>query len=103
MKDVRRTNEPHDRLTALCAAMTEALDAHPWSGPDVRCVVFLQDGRMGGLQIHGYQPDDDAEDPDVNVSAQAVADVFSHLKAIFHANGQELQIHPMPNKNPRDN
>jgi hypothetical protein len=83
MADEHRMAEPHDRLTRLCAAMTDALDAHPEHG-DEKCVVFLQDGERGGLQLHGY--DDDAE---------AIADVLFHLQAIFAANGSQLLIAPL--------
>jgi len=80
-----RSYEPHDRLTRLCAAMTEALDAQPEMGEDVKCIVFLQDGDKGGLQLHGY--DDDSE---------AVSDVLLHLQAIFNANGKKLVIAAIP-------
>lgn len=79
----RRTEEPHDRLTRLCAAMTDALDAHPERG-DEKAIVFLQDEKRGGLQLHGY--DDDTE---------AIADLLVHLRAIFEANGKRLLIAPL--------
>jgi hypothetical protein len=78
-----RSEEPSDRLTRLCDAMTKALDAHPERGEE-KCVVFLQDGERGGLQLHGY--DDDAD---------AIIDVFMHLRAIFRSNGSDLQIHSL--------
>jgi hypothetical protein len=80
----RRTTEPHDRLTRLCAAMTDTLDAHPEMGDDVQCMVFLQDGESGGLQLHGY--DDDT---------QAIIDLVMHLRAIFRSNGKELILAPI--------
>jgi hypothetical protein len=76
----RSEGEPHERLTRLCAAMTDALDAHPERG-DEKCIVFLQDGERGGLQLYGY--DDDRE---------AMADLLMHLKAIFEANGKTLLV-----------
>ena len=84
MKPQRTEGEPHDRLTRMCASMTGALEAHPEYSSDVHCVVFLQDGDQGGLQIFGYEDD-----------AEAVADVLLHLKAIFEANGQTLVIAPL--------
>lgn len=81
--DVRRTvDRPHDRLTKLCEAMTDALDAHPERG-DEKCIVFLSSeaDNRGGLQLHGY--DDDKE---------AIADLLVHLRAIFRANGKDLAI-----------
>jgi hypothetical protein len=83
--DVNRSEgEPHDRLTRLCAAMTDALDAHPERG-DEKCIVFLQDTERGGLVLHGY--DDDTE---------AMVDLFMHMRAIFKANGKTLQLHAIP-------
>jgi hypothetical protein len=82
--DVHRTEgEPYDRLTRLCAAMTDALEANPERG-DEKCIVFLQDGQRGGLQLHGY--DDEGE---------AIVDLFVHLRAILRANGQELLMAPL--------
>jgi hypothetical protein len=81
--DVTRTEgEPHDRLTRLCAAMTDALDAHPERG-DEKCIVFLQSeaDKRGGLQLHGYEDDTDA-----------MVDLFMHLRAMFKAQGKELMI-----------
>lgn len=80
-----RRTEPHDRLTRLCAAMTDTLDAHPDRG-DTKCVVFLDSysEKKSGLVIHGY--DDDAE---------ALAAVLVHLRAIFRANGKDLQFLPV--------
>jgi hypothetical protein len=83
--DPVRSEEPTDRLTRLCAAMTDALDAHPERG-DEKCIVFLDsdsEGR-GGLQLHGY--DDDRE---------ALANLFMHLRAIFKSHGSDLQIHAL--------
>lgn len=84
MSDTTRTEgEPHDRLTRLCAAMTDALDAHPEHGEE-KCAIFLQDGDRAGLVLHGYDND-----------TEAVVDLFVHLRAIFHANGKELMFAPL--------
>jgi hypothetical protein len=82
-KPVRREGDPFDRLTRLCEAMTDALDAHPERG-DEKCMVFLQDGRKGGLQTYGYDED-----------SEAIADLLFHLKAMFEASGQTLAIVPV--------
>lgn len=84
-RPVRSEGEPVDRLTRLCGAMTDTLDAHPEMSENVKCVVFLQDGDRGGLQLHGY--DDDKE---------AIVDVFMHLRAIFQSNGSDLTFAPFP-------
>ena len=85
-----RTSEPEDRLTRLCAAMTEALDAHP-ERRDEKCIVFLQSPseERGGIQLHGYEDD-----------AEAMAELFVHLKAIFESQGKELYFAPMPAQPP---
>lgn len=79
----RTVGEPHDRLTRLCDAMTDALDAHPERGKE-KCIVFLQDEKRGGLQLHGY--DDDTE---------AMADLLVHLQVIFRAAGKKLIFAPL--------
>jgi hypothetical protein len=78
--DEIRSTEPHDRLTRLCAAMTDALDAHPERGAE-KCIVFLQDEKLGGLQLHGYEDDTDA-----------IVDLFVHLRALFASNGKTLAV-----------
>jgi hypothetical protein len=99
-----RTSEPHDRLTRLCAAMTEALDAAleqeaastvPSKRDDLttpKCIVFLQDDQRGGLQLHGYEDD-----------TEALADLFLHLRAIFRSQGKDLNFMPMPEGPPEAN
>jgi hypothetical protein len=86
-KPTRTYDEPHDRLTRICAAMTDALVAHPEHEGDDRCVVFLSDGERGGMVTHGYEDDDD--------QLRAWVDVFSHLRAILRANGKDLALVPM--------
>jgi hypothetical protein len=80
----RRSETPHDRLTELCAVMTDALDAALEPGEQPKCIVFLQDDERGGLQLHGY--DDDLE---------AMADLFMHLRAVFRANGKDILFAPL--------
>jgi hypothetical protein len=82
--DTRRSEgEPNDRLTRLCAVMTDALDATPRSGNE-KVIVFIKDGDRGGLELHGY--DDDVE---------AMTDLMVHLKALFEANGKQFAIHTL--------
>ena len=83
---LQRTDQPHDRLTRVCAAMTDTFDAHPEHRQGDRCIVFLDDGHRGGLVLHGY--DDDTE---------AMADLLIHLRAIFRANHKDLQFVTVPN------
>lgn len=90
MSDPIRTATPQDRLTRLCAAMTDALEAHPEHGSE-KCAVFLRDGNRMGLVLHGY--DDDRE---------AIVDLFGHLRAIFRANGQDLHVVPVGTTPPKE-
>jgi hypothetical protein len=80
-KPVRSEGEPVDRLTRICAVMTDAFEGHPEHADDDRCIVFLDDGDRGGIVIHGY--DDYTE---------ALADLIMHLRAIFEANGKTLDL-----------
>ena len=81
MSQERRTREPHDRLTRICAKMTQTFDLHPEHRDGDKCIVFLDDGHRGGLVIHGY--DDDTE---------AMVDLLMHLQAIFRSNNKTLDI-----------
>jgi hypothetical protein len=80
----RRSDRPHDRLTQLCAEMTDLLDAKGAAVADVKAVIMLDDGERGGIVLHGYDDDTDA-----------MVDLFVHLKAIFEANGKQLLIAPL--------
>jgi len=86
MSDERRTvGEPHNRLTRLCAAMIDTLDANSEYKPDEdKCIIFLHDDGDGGLVLHGYDNDVDA-----------IADIFIHLKSIFKVNGKDLILVPL--------
>jgi hypothetical protein len=80
---VRVSDQPHDRLTRLCVRMTEPLDET--ENDDVKAIVFLNDTESGGIQIHGY---DDA--------AEAMTDLFIHMRAIFRSMGKDLSFIPVP-------
>jgi hypothetical protein len=85
--DVRRPeDEPHDRLTRLCGAMTDALDAHPERREGDRCAIFLDDEHRGGIVLHGWESD-----------TEALAALLMHLRAIFRANGKDLEVIGIPN------
>jgi hypothetical protein len=84
MAHERRTTEPHDRLTRMCDAAINAFEAHAEHREGDKCIVFLDDGKRGGLVLHGYKSD-----------SEAIADLLMHLRAIFKANGKDLQIHAL--------
>jgi len=95
MKDeVESGPKPFNRLTRLCEKMTDALEvaieAEAAESPEVersevQTIVFLEDENGAGLQIHGY---DD--------SMSAMVSLFVHMKAIFQANGKDLQFVAIP-------
>jgi len=82
--NARRSRQPIDRLTRLCDAMTDTLDAHPEHDDSVRAVIMLDDGKRGGIVMHGYESDTDA-----------MVDLLLHLKAMFEAGGKTLMIMPL--------
>ena len=86
MSVTRTEGEPHDRLTRICDRMTATFDMHPELHPSDKCMVFLDDGERGGLVLHGY--DDDTE---------AMVNLLMHLRAMFRANGKDLEIITLPN------
>jgi hypothetical protein len=85
MPDVKRSEGvPVDRLTRLCGAMTEALEAADGYRDGDKAVVMLSDGERGGIGLHGYGDD-----------TAALVDLIIHLQAIFEANGKKLVIMPL--------
>jgi len=81
-----RAEEPMDRLTRMCDAMTEAFVNHPEHQEGDKCVVFLDGDGRGGLVILDYEDDH-----------EAIVNVFMHLRAIFRANGQDMEVIGVPN------
>jgi hypothetical protein len=80
MDDVR-SREPVDRMTRLCATMTDALEADPEYSDNIKCCVFINDGKRSGLVLHGYDED-----------GHAIADLLVHLQHLLKANGKKLDI-----------
>jgi hypothetical protein len=81
----RTEGKPHDRLTRMCDAMTNTLDTHPEHQDGDRAIVMLDDGTNGGIVLHGYDND-----------IAAITDLLVHLRAIFRANGKDLDIIGIP-------
>lgn len=81
MSHETRTDEPHDRLTRICDAMSDTFRNHPEHLPDDKGVIFLDDDKLGGLVIMDYGHD-----------SEAVAAVLYHVRAILRANGKDLKI-----------
>ena len=76
----------HDRLTRLADQMFSALREQDEYGEDVKCMVFLNDGKRSGIGMHGYTTEED--------DSEAMADLLIHLRAIFQANGKDLMFVP---------
>ena len=83
--DEKMTEEPQDRLTRICDAMTKTFDAHPEVREGDRCQIFIESPETGGIVLHGY--DDQYE---------AVIALLIHLRAIFRANGQDIELIAIP-------
>jgi hypothetical protein len=77
--EVHMSTEPTTRLTHLCGEMIEPLERDENS--DVKAIVMLQDGDMGGITMAGYE--------DGN---EGIADLFVHLSALFEAHGKHLML-----------
>ena len=76
-----RTHEPHDRLTRLTNVMVEALEQNDEYEEDVKGIVMLSHGDRNGIALTGWEDD-----------SEAMVYLFMHLRAIFEANGKELQL-----------
>jgi len=71
---------PHDRLTQMGdAALTFIREAPDYQNE--RVIVMLNTDERGGIAIGGYEDD-----------ADALVDMFMHLKAIMEANGKSLSF-----------
>lgn len=80
----RRLDEPHDRLTRMCDTAIRAVESHAERRDGDKCIVFLDDGKRGGIVLHGYDSDLDA-----------MSDLLVHVRAIFRANGMDFQVHSL--------
>ena len=81
MSHERRSEQPIDRLTRMCDAMTDVFNDHPEYQEGDKCIVFLDDGKRGGLVINGYEDD-----------SEAIADLLQHMQAMFRAMGKKMDI-----------
>jgi len=81
LNEVTSSERPHTRLTRICDTMTESFDAHPEHQEGDKCMVFLDDGKTGGIVLHGYED-----------QIEAMTDLLMHLKAMFKSAGKEFDI-----------
>jgi hypothetical protein len=83
--DIQRTQgSPPDRLTRIAGDLAGALEQHVERQDGDKVIVFADDGQRGGICMHGYSDD-----------IEAMADLFSHLRAMFRANGKDLQFYAL--------
>jgi hypothetical protein len=61
--------------------MSDCFKAHPEHQEEDKCIVFLDDGRFGGLVIVDYEDD-----------KAAIVNLLMHLKAMFKANGMDMDL-----------
>jgi len=81
-----------DRLTRACDSMLDAFRNHAERAEGDRAIVFLVDGgKRGGIGISGYEDDKDA-----------LVDLFVHLRAMFRAQGSDLEFIPVGTTPPKD-
>jgi len=92
MDDARNSDRPFNRLTRLCDVMTTALDeAIEAEEPNdeqrgkVRTIVFLEDDGGAGIETFGYES-----------SIDAMVSLFVHMKAVFQAEGKDLEFIGIP-------
>jgi hypothetical protein len=83
--ETRLSTVPVDRLTRICDAMTKTFDLHREMREGDKCQIFIEDAVTGGIVLHGY--DDEYE---------ALVALLIHLRAIFRANGQDLELIAIP-------
>jgi hypothetical protein len=77
--------DPVDRLTRMCGAMTETLEAHPEYREGDRAIVLLDDGDNGGIVLHAYESIPDA-----------VTDLLGHIQAMLHSIGKRMDVVMVP-------
>lgn len=79
------TSYPHDRLSRLADAMTDALDKVPGTG-DVRAVLMLDDAEGGCVHPHNYP------DPADQRNAMLFIDTYAHLAQMGKALGVTVEV-----------
>lgn len=90
IKNVRRLNQPDDRIGRIASAMLDAFEAHPEHGDDVKVIILLDTDTDGTIVQQGYGT---IEDDDSGTFAALV----NHLGAIAKASGMKMQIIGIPN------
>jgi hypothetical protein len=85
---VKRSEDPHDRLTQICNDIAKKVSEHPQFSPDLRCIVMCVDDKGGGIGAFGYDVEHEGNVGDATV----ITDLFLSLRAMLRANGKELQV-----------
>lgn len=76
--------EPQDRLTRMADRALDTLKEDPEYRKGDRVILLLDDKKFGGIGMYG-QADSD----------EALADLLTHVNALFRASGKKLMITPV--------
>lgn len=87
--EVTRGDKPFNRLTGLCAVMTQALElaleAEIGEQSPVRCVVFIEDDKGAGIEYVNYPE-----------TSEAIASMLTHITVMLRSAGIDMRIVGMP-------
>jgi len=83
--DVERIEADQSRMTRICIAMIKTFDAHIELRKADRVIVFVENEEQGGIITNGYNDD-----------YEAMVALLIHLRSLFRANGQDLQMVAIP-------
>jgi hypothetical protein len=86
----RRTFKPHDRLTRIANEVGQAFYDHPEHRDGDKCIVMVIDDVGGGTGLFGYEHEEGGD-------ITPMVDMFMHLRAIFRANGKDIEFIGIPN------
>jgi hypothetical protein len=80
--DIKKGEQPMDRLTRMSNAVIDAFLQHPEHHEDDQCIVLIDDVHSGGIGIAGYDEGD----------VEVLANLLRHLKIVFQAYGKDLDL-----------
>lgn len=84
--DFGQSDVPVDRLTRLCATMTDALTSDDEYRDTDKAVILIDDGERGGIVTHGYDS-----------MSEAIVDLLNHVQAMLASMGTGMDIIMVPN------
>ncbi len=81
----RRESTPHTRLTRIGNRLIDLWEQDTEHRRHDRVIIMMLNGPDGGIAMGGY-----AENADVD--GTAMADLLTHVKAVFEANGKHVDL-----------